>query len=293
MAALHGTGAHNFPPELLEFFGADEGAYSVVTGPEASKGHITITGPEAELIEKHFGTVNIHIGPKSSNPSASTKTFNVNKPDGTTQEGDFTLVFPKPQKGELHIYMNRSEGFRPNAGDVWYVYTKGGEIYIGSTTPDEWTAYHGISEDEEKELEDDSIYQGAINSLPTPKMQKLTETLKYPRNYSMAQKCLESMDFKCEIDKSHITFTSRSSGRPYMECHHIIPLSAQGRFEVSLDVEQNIVVLCPQCHRHIHHAISAERNALIEKLLASRQDGLESQGIKISTEELISIYDSL
>ena len=38
------------------------------------------------------------------------------------------------------------------------------------------------------------------------------------------------------------------SGRPFLEVHHILPLGRGG-----LDVAENVIALCPNCHRKRHH----------------------------------------
>ncbi|HDY7447493.1 TPA: HNH endonuclease [Vibrio vulnificus] len=47
--------------------------------------------------------------------------------------------------------------------------------------------------------------------------------------------------------KTKAPFIKRSNGEPYLEVHHIIPLSQGG-----LDSLENVISLCPNCHRKIH-----------------------------------------
>ena len=52
------------------------------------------------------------------------------------------------------------------------------------------------------------------------------------------------------------------------------------QFNVSLDVEENIVSLCSNCHNQIHYGADADK--LIEKLYEERKDALASVGIIIT-----------
>ncbi len=56
-----------------------------------------------------------------------------------------------------------------------------------------------------------------------------------------------------------------SSGRRYIEAHHIIALSAAGR-----DVVENVIALCPEHHREAHFGIDAEKleEEFIKRILA-------------------------
>ena len=65
-------------------------------------------------------------------------------------------------------------------------------------------------------------------------------------------------------------------------------MSQQFRFDVSLDVEENIVSLCSTCHNHIHYGQDA--HVLIKQLFNQRKDLLRSVGIIISEDELLSYY---
>lgn len=73
-----------------------------------------------------------------------------------------------------------------------------------------------------------------------------------------------------------------------MEPHHLIPLSQHKKFDVSLDVEENIVSLCSNCHNLLHYGSDYE--ALLKKLYDERKDLLESVGICVTYDELVSMY---
>lgn len=76
----------------------------------------------------------------------------------------------------------------------------------------------------------------------------------------------------------------------YVEAHHLIPMKYQNMFEQSLDIPENIVALCPNCHRAIHYGKLEYKNKIIEKLYNKRQKMLEENSIKITLEQLYEMY---
>lgn len=54
------------------------------------------------------------------------------------------------------------------------------------------------------------------------------------------------------------------SDKPYTEPHHLIPLVRQDQFDVSLNVKENIISLCSNCHNEIHYGKDSDR--LIQEL---------------------------
>ena len=78
---------------------------------------------------------------------------------------------------------------------------------------------------------------------------------------------------------------------PYMEPHHLIPLSEQSRFSVSLDVEANIVSLCSNCHNCVHYGVHAEKSSILRKLFDSRKERLVKCEINITFDELLNMYN--
>lgn len=112
--------------------------------------------------------------------------------------------------------------------------------------------------------------------------------LSYPRSHKVSKNALRHANYMCEIDNNHHTFTRRNSELNYTEPHHLVPMSCQGDFEVSLDVEENIVSLCCNCHKQIHLGQGFE--IMLEKMYGERKDLLTKVGIHISLNDLISLY---
>ena len=75
------------------------------------------------------------------------------------------------------------------------------------------------------------------------------QTISYSFNRSpdvVAEALLRAKGF-CERCKQQAPFLRKADGSPYLEVHHKIPLSEDGT-----DTLENVLALCPNCHREIH-----------------------------------------
>lgn len=124
--------------------------------------------------------------------------------------------------------------------------------------------------------------------VPLDKPEKITgEKVSFKRNPELAKKSILLANYQCDLDKSHKSFITKN-GKPYMEAHHLIPLSTQDYFDYSLDVDANIVCLCPNCHRKLHYGDNITSDLI--KLYEDRIHYLRLSGIDISYKELIELY---
>ncbi len=96
--------------------------------------------------------------------------------------------------------------------------------------------------------------------------------------------------YMCEIDHNHITFDSKSNGKNYVEAHHLIPFSERNNYELSIDVVENIVCLCPNCHRKIHLAIDEEKKELLNPLFRDKAQQLKNIWIELDIKTLFKYY---
>ncbi len=119
---------------------------------------------------------------------------------------------------------------------------------------------------------------------------KTTDTVQnWERSGIVKEQSLESAGYKCEIDQTHVTFTSKNTGHQYMEGHHALPMKFQDKFSNSLDVYANIVCLCPTCHRLLHYGIVSEKKGSVDKIYYDRADRLANSGIRLSKDEFESL----
>lgn len=126
-------------------------------------------------------------------------------------------------------------------------------------------------------------------SLPVPPKSAASRS-GYVRNVNFAALALKRANFKCEIDPNHETFLARARKHQYVEAHHLVPISKQEYFKVSLDVPANIVALCATCHKLLHHGRIIDKRDYLLRLLAARQGRLQEIEILLDSEQLLNFY---
>lgn len=131
-----------------------------------------------------------------------------------------------------------------------------------------------------------------VNDVPREPVGMTTnvQSKKWNRNNITSKKAIVLADYKCEYDESHNSFTSKVTGENYVEAHHLIPMEFQGQFKRSLDVEANIISLCPLCHKAVHHASLEEKVLIIRDLFQKRKDRLLNCELEIDIKKLLSYY---
>ena len=139
-----------------------------------------------------------------------------------------------------------------------------------------------------KEESENFSYAGVKKEKSAPAMIKGRKV--YRRNKLTAINALSLAKYSCEIDANHPTFVRRITNLNYTEPHHLVPLSFSDKFDVSLDVEENIVSLCSNCQREIHYGKDAKK--LVEYLYNKRKIYLEKAGIKVTIKELLKMYSN-
>ena len=260
-------------------FGTEVGTYSPVTDREVVDSQITLTDYEAKMAEKHFGKT-ILRGPKKADAKQALKPFRLH---GTDKVVELNLVYPKPERNELRLYIGNRAGFKPKAGEVWFLYLKNGEIFIGAMSEEAWR-------NQERQDEDDAFYQAAIYEDEEIRKTSLKARDVWERDANLARKCLHQADYKCEFDGSHNLFIARSTLKPYVEAHHLIPMSLQNEWDVKLDKRCNIFSLCPMCHSKVHHAVGKTTEEVILRLFEKRQKELRNM-LRVETEDLLRFYN--
>lgn len=132
------------------------------------------------------------------------------------------------------------------------------------------------------------------SSIP-PQYNSADGSKKVSRNNKLSKAALKHASFQCEIDALHKTFKTERCV-PYMEGHHLIPCTASNAgyfwdvYHRNIDCIENIVCLCPTCHRQIHFGSEEEKQSVIKALFEQRKDRLKTIGIKITLKDLIGLY---
>ncbi len=118
----------------------------------------------------------------------------------------------------------------------------------------------------------------------------------YVRSPDIAARALAIAKSSCALSTAndpHTSFTSARTQRNYVEAHHLILFSLQSEFEHSLDVEENIAALCPNCHRMLHYGRAAEKVKALKFLHDARSADLRGRGIDVDFDRLKKMYKSL
>jgi predicted HNH restriction endonuclease len=261
-------------------FGTLQGAYSVVTHRENEDSQITLTDHEADLVISHFGRSNLLVGNVASNKTKASKNLRLFP---TGERVQLNVIFPKPEKSELRLYLTSRAGFKPEGGEVWFIYKVKSDLWIGSMSETEWrTESSALKEDQ-----DDSFYQESLDEADPARIVKLAERDVFKRDRRIALKRMRLSGYVCEYDEKHKLFTSRFSGMPYLEAHHLIPISLQTEYRNTLDTVHNVFCLCPFCHRAVHHADAAQARRILRKL-SSRRSVLDRYSLDLPG--LLSCY---
>ncbi len=98
-----------------------------------------------------------------------------------------------------------------------------------------------------KKLSDEKLNELLPKNRQKPKKLSVTSFV-YERNHYIIEKSKRLANGICQDCGQSAPFINKKTGEPYLEVHHIIPLSADG-----IDNIENVVALCPNCHRKRHY----------------------------------------
>ncbi len=113
---------------------------------------------------------------------------------------------------------------------------------------------------------------------------------KLKRNLKASAFAIQESQFCCEVDPTHQTFTAEKTQKKYVEAHHLIPLQFQKEFKTNLDIPENIVSLCPNCHKLVHYGVFLEKKEILSRLFKQRKDKLKKFQIDLNENEFLDYY---
>ena len=172
----------------------------------------------------------------------------------------------------MRLYISRKAGFKPLSSQIWFLYIdSSARLVIGALDESVWNGLDQIDVYDEIYLQDvqnEIKVKGKIMEPPKGKIIKVNIAGKviYGRNPLIAVASLTRASFKCEINATHKTFIAEKTKDPYVEAHHFIPMKFQDSFSFPLDCMENIISLCPTCHRGIHLGIREHKKNLISSI---------------------------
>jgi len=130
-----------------------------------------------------------------------------------------------------------------NSIDFWESIILGDNKALFESTEDEMVLIKRVSRLVKMPL---AVPKGSI----MPKSKNIHQTV-YFRDPSVKAWILQQSNGICELCGNNSPF--KISGIPYLEVHHVIPLSILGP-----DTIYNCVALCPNCHKNLHYGDNAQ-----------------------------------
>ncbi|MGB5107794.1 MAG: HNH endonuclease [Candidatus Zixiibacteriota bacterium] len=208
----------------------------------------------------------------------------------TTTDGNQTLL-TESVRDQIGIEIPTGKGGMGRS-NVWFAADRAEQPIVEKVL----SFIGGAANDDDS---DESLFQAQVQTaeardLPSGPIQKPSSNdvsgRVWKRDPRIAKNALVEADFSCMLDPTHKTFTSRATGKNYVEAHHLVPMVLQDKFDVSLDAPGNVVALCPNCHRLLHQGEESQTGEPISILFKKREAALGEHGIVISLEELLKIY---
>lgn len=295
--------------ELLELLEAESGAASSITLREATGDKsVTLDKLEKTVLQGLYPDMDFpRKGGADDNDAQKVFKFFVH-PYNDMENSNLrtvSIVYPKRTGNELRLYFNKSSEFTIDSDTFhskateerdphWYIFQKHGDEFphIGMADLAFFEEYRLQFENDgflEKEDIDDTVFQASLQN-ELGKKRILTSSSRFQRNIRESAQALKEANFTCEVNSTHRTFISAASAKPYVEGHHLIPLSLQDQFELTIDIKENIVALCPNCHRLLHLGTNDDKEKILFKLWTDRKDLLFKRGIKVDTPSFLKFY---
>lgn len=167
--------------------------------------------------------------------------------------------------------------------------------------------YYNSSLDELKPLniEDENIQEEDVE-LPDERLNdKNTEPEKativggkkrYKTRKSVREKAILKNNYLCDChDQKHFYFEAMDTLQNYVEGHHVIPMSMQESYwndhRTNLDIVDNIIPLCPTCHKQVHLGSRMSRLLVLGEIYTRHERTLLSIDRELSFSKFSSFYN--
>lgn len=117
---------------------------------------------------------------------------------------------------------------------------------------------------------------------------------RFRTNPLLGKIAIKNAYYCCERNTNHETFISKTTLKTFMEAHHLVPVCFQqeiwDKYCINIDCVENIVSLCPTCHKAIHYGTKEVQEKMIEDLYTKSQPRYKSIGFSITLEEVKLFY---
>lgn len=113
--------------------------------------------------------------------------------------------------------------------------------------------------------DDDTLYEGALIKVMANK---------YERNQKARRECVERKGYKCLVCGCDFEATYGKIGKGFIHVHHLTPISSIGK-EYKLNVETDLVPVCPNCHYMLHRKNPPYTIEELKNMLSSKEHIIE------------------
>jgi 5-methylcytosine-specific restriction endonuclease McrA len=158
--------------------------------------------------------------------------------------------------------------------------------------------------DKEKDYQDkvDRVKEGNVNEAVADDAHKFAPAIaikkqvamQYERNPLLGKLAIKKADYTCEYDRRHETFISQSTQKPYMEAHHLIPITFQkdmwDKYQINIDCVENLVSLCPTCHKAFHYGTLKVKRDYLKYLFEQVEHKYKAIDFNITLAEIERCY---
>lgn len=124
--------------------------------------------------------------------------------------------------------------------------SEGQTVYMEAMRLRDETINAVVDEDTATQLTEDALRQVAIQHQSRTAAERLVTTVQRERSPYVAEYAKRRANGRCQLCGNPAPFAD-NNGKPYLESHHIVWLSAGGS-----DTIENTVALCPNCHKKMH-----------------------------------------
>ena len=233
-----------------------------------------------EELARHF---------RDKDGSIKTASYSMESEEYYPVSSEFSLVIETKKYSSYMFRMQRVYGGKyPELDSIIYDYIE--RLIDGEKMEDDI-----IAQQELQEISGAS--DQAIRNAPSrkPLFENQITGKKVLKNPQLTKSAIVSADYQCEVNSEHKTFLNKQ-GKPYMEGHHLIPCTVENAEEIweqfgrNIDCKENIVSLCPTCHRAIHMGNRDEKRRVLSNLISKRLSILKEIGINITEEYLLHLY---
>jgi hypothetical protein len=97
------------------------------------------------------------------------------------------------------------------------------------------------------DMSDRELEEKILRSTKNPAKISIVSS-QYERNPYISEYAKRQAKGICQVCHQPAPFLNRITGKPFLETHHINPLSQGGKDEIN-----NVIALCPNCHRERHY----------------------------------------